>query len=133
MDSFTLNPVLGHITTFGGHPVSCAAGLAALEFLVDEKLIALVKKNEMLFAECLHHPMIKAFRSSGLLMSIDFGTWDLNKKIIDRCIAKGVFTDWFLFASHCMRLAPPLIITAEEIRSACSIILECCDDLQATH
>lgn len=133
MDSFTLNPVLGHITTFGGHPVSCAAGLAALEFLVDEKLIALVKKNEMLFAECLHHPMIKAFRSAGLLMSIDFGTWDLNKKIIDRCIAKGVFTDWFLFASHCMRLAPPLIITADEIRSACSIILECCDDLQATH
>ena len=133
MDHFTLNPVLGHITTFGGHPVCCAAGLAALEFLVDEKLISQVKKNELLFAELLHHPMIKDFRSAGLLMAIDFGTWDLNKKIIDRCIAKGVFTDWFLFASHCMRLAPPLIITEEEIRSACSIILSCCDDLQASH
>ncbi len=131
MDSFTLNPVLGHITTFGGHPVCCAAGLAALELLVDEKLISQAKKNELLFAELLHHPMIKGFRSAGLLMAIDFGTWDLNKKIIDRCIAKGVFTDWFLFASHCMRLAPPLIITEEETRTACSIILACCDDEQA--
>ena len=132
MDHFTLNPVLGHITTFGGHPVCCAAGLAALEFLVDEKLISQVKKNELLFAELLHHPMIKDFRSAGLLMAIDFGTWDLNKKIIDRCIAKGVFTDWFLFASHCMRLAPPLIITEEEIRTSCGIILACCDDEQAS-
>lgn len=131
MDSFTLNPVLGHITTFGGHPVCCAAGLAALELLVDEKLISQVKKNELLFTELLHHPMIKDFRSSGLLMAIDFGTWGLNKKIIDRCIAKGVFSDWFLFASHCMRLAPPLIITEEEIRTACRIILSCCDDEQA--
>jgi acetylornithine/succinyldiaminopimelate/putrescine aminotransferase len=76
--------------------------------------------------------MIKGFRSSGLLMAIDFGTWDLNKQIIDRCIAKGVFTDWFLFASHCMRLAPPLIISEEEIRIACKIILACCDEMQAT-
>ena len=132
MDHFTLHPVLGHITTFGGHPVCCAAGLAALELLVDEKLISQVKKNELLFSELLHHPMIKDFRSAGLLMAIDFGTWDLNKKIIDRCIAKGVFTDWFLFASHCMRLAPPLIITEEEIRTACGIILTCCDDEQAS-
>ena len=132
MDHFTLHPVLGHITTFGGHPVCCAAGLAALELLVDEKLISQVKKNELLFSELLHHPMIKDFRSAGLLMAIDFGTWDLNKKIIDCCIAKGVFTDWFLFASHCMRLAPPLIITEEEIRTACSIILTCCDDEQAS-
>jgi acetylornithine/succinyldiaminopimelate/putrescine aminotransferase len=131
MDSFTLNPVLGHITTFGGHPVCCAAGLAALEFLVDENLIAQVRGKELLFTELLHHPMIKGFRSAGLLMAIDLGSWDLNKKIIDRCIAKGVFTDWFLFASHCMRLAPPLIITEEEIRTACSIILQCCDDVQA--
>jgi acetylornithine/succinyldiaminopimelate/putrescine aminotransferase len=131
MDHFTLNPVLGHITTFGGHPVCCAAGLAALEFLLDEKLISQVKKHELLFTELLHHPMIKGFRSAGLLMAIDFGSWELNKKIIDRCIAKGVFTDWFLFASHCMRLAPPLIITEDEIKAACSIILECCDDVQA--
>ena len=129
MDSFTLNPVLGHITTFGGHPVCCAGGLAALEFLIEEKLMDQIQKKELLFRELLKHPAIKSFRSAGLLMAIEFDTWDTNKKIIDLCISKGVFTDWFLFASHCMRLAPPLIIEEDEIRKACAIILECCDAL----
>jgi acetylornithine/succinyldiaminopimelate/putrescine aminotransferase len=129
MDSFTLNPVLGHITTFGGHPVCCAAGLAALEFLVEEKLQDQVQKKEMLFRELLQHPAIKSFRSAGLLMAIEFDSWATNKQVIDLCISKGVFTDWFLFASHCMRLAPPLIIEEDEIRKACAIILECCDAL----
>lgn len=131
MDSFTLNPVLGHITTFGGHPVCCAAGLAALEFLVEEKLQDQVHKKEMLFRELLQHPAIKSFRSAGLLMAIEFDAWETNKKVIDLCISKGVFTDWFLFASHCMRLAPPLIIEEDEICRACGIILSCCDDVQA--
>jgi len=131
MDSFTLNPVLGHITTFGGHPACCAGGMAALEFLVEEKLMDQVQKKEMLFRELLQHPAIKSFRSAGLLMAIEFDDWATNKKVIDLCISKGVFTDWFLFASHCMRLAPPLIITEEEIRTACGIILSCCDDVQA--
>lgn len=129
MDSFTLNPVLGHITTFGGHPVCCAGGMAALEFLVEEKLMDQVQKKEMLFRELLKHPAIKSFRSAGLLMAIEFDAWETNKKVIDLCISKGVFTDWFLFASHCMRLAPPLIIEEDEIRKACAIILECCDAL----
>lgn len=129
MDSFTLNPVLGHITTFGGHPVCCAGGMAALEFLVEEKLMDQVQKKEILFRELLKHPAIKSFRSAGLLMAIEFDAWETNKKVIDLCISKGVFTDWFLFASHCMRLAPPLIITEDEIRKACGIILECCDAL----
>ena len=131
MDSFTLNPVLGHITTFGGHPVCCAAGLAALEFLVEEKLQDQVQKKEMLFRELLQHPAIKSFRSAGLLMAIEFDDWATNKKVIDLCLSKGVFTDWFLFASHCMRLAPPLIIEEDQIRSACGIILSCCDDVLA--
>lgn len=130
MDSFTLNPVLGHITTFGGHPVCCAGGLAALEFLLEEKLMDQVQKKELLFRELLQHPAIKSFHSAGLLMAIEFDAWNTNKKVIDLCISKGVFTDWFLFASHCMRLAPPLIIEEQEIRKACSIILECCDALQ---
>ena len=71
--------------------------------------------------------MIKQVRSAGLLIAIEFDSFDINKKIIDRCIEKGVFTDWFLFASQCMRVAPPLIMTEEEIRSSCAIILECCD------
>lgn len=131
MDSFTLNPVLGHITTFGGHPVCCAGGLAALEFLLEEKLMDHVHEKEMLFKELLQHPSIKSFRSAGLLMAIEFDAWETNKAIIDACIAKGVFTDWFLFAPHCMRLAPPLIMEEDQIRSACSIILSCCDDVQA--
>jgi acetylornithine/N-succinyldiaminopimelate aminotransferase len=128
MNAFTDNPVLGHITTFGGHPVSCAAGLAGLEFLLEEKLIAQVAAREQMFRNLLAHEKIKAFRSVGLLMTIEFDSYSTNKKIIDCCISKGVFTDWFLFASHCMRLSPPLIISEEEIKQACNIIIEACNE-----
>jgi acetylornithine/succinyldiaminopimelate/putrescine aminotransferase len=127
MNAFTDHPVLGHITTFGGHPVCCAAGLAALQYLLDEQLIKSVADKSNLFQTLLVHPMIKQVRSAGLLIAIEFDSFDTNKKIIDHCIEKGVFTDWFLFASQCMRIAPPLIMTEEEIRSSCAIILECCD------
>lgn len=129
MDAFTDNPVLGHITTFGGHPVCCAAGLAALEFLVSEQLVDQVTNRERLFRSLLIHDKIKSFRSAGLLMSIEFDSYTTNKKIIDACISKGVFTDWFLFASHCMRLAPPLIISEAEIKQACNIIIEACNEV----
>jgi acetylornithine/succinyldiaminopimelate/putrescine aminotransferase len=86
-----------------------------------------VADKSKLFQSLLVHPMIKQVRSAGLLIAIEFDSYETNKKIIDRCIEKGVFTDWFLFASQCMRIAPPLIMTEEEIRSACAIILECCD------
>ena len=128
MNAFTDNPVLGHITTFGGHPVSCAAGLAGLEFLIEEKLIAQVAAREQMFRNLLVHEKIKAFRSVGLLMTIEFDSYSTNKKIIDSCISKGIFTDWFLFASHCMRLSPPLIISEEEIKQACNIIIEACNE-----
>ncbi len=131
MNAFTNNPVLGHITTFGGHPVSCAAGLAAFQFLLDEELINGVAQKAQLFAQRLKHPLIQDFRSAGLLMAIDFGSWDLNKLVIDTCIARGVFTDWFLFASASMRLAPPLIITEAEINHACDVILAVCDDVRS--
>jgi acetylornithine/succinyldiaminopimelate/putrescine aminotransferase len=131
MNAFTNNPVLGHITTFGGHPVSCAAGLAAFEFLLDEALINGVGQKAQLFAQRLKHPLIQDFRSAGLLMAIDFGSWDLNKLIIDTCIARGVFTDWFLFAAASMRLAPPLIITEAEINHACDIILAVRDEVRS--
>jgi acetylornithine/succinyldiaminopimelate/putrescine aminotransferase len=128
MNAFTDNPVLGHITTFGGHPVSCAAGLAGLEFLIEQTLIAQVSAREQMFRSLLVHEKIKAFRSEGLLMTIEFDSYSTNKKIIDCCISKGVFTDWFLFASHCMRLSPPLIISEEEIKQACNIIIEACNE-----
>jgi acetylornithine/succinyldiaminopimelate/putrescine aminotransferase len=123
MDAFTDNPVLGHITTFGGHPVCCAAGMAAMQVLIDEKLVEQVYEKEILFRSQLHHPVIKAVRSRGLMMAIEFESFETNKKIIDACIENGVFTDWFLFAAGSMRIAPPLTITREEIEIACATII----------
>jgi acetylornithine/succinyldiaminopimelate/putrescine aminotransferase len=128
MNAFTENPVLGHITTFGGHPVCCAAGLAALDYLLEEKLLLAVHPKADLFRKLLVHPLIKNVRNEGLLMAIEFDSFELNKKLIDCCIENGVFTDWFLFASYCMRLAPPLVITEEEIRKACAIIIQVCEN-----
>ena len=127
MNTFTADPVLGHITTFGGHPVCCAAGNAAFEVLLEEELIKGIDSKEELFRTSLIHPMIKSFRSAGLLMALEFESWEINKAIIDQCISMGVFTDWFLFASHCMRLAPPLTISEVEIKHAVRTILNACD------
>lgn len=123
MDVLTNNPVLGHINTFGGHPVCCAAGLAAFEVLLEEKLIDTVKQKEQLFISLLKHPAIKAIRSHGLMIAVEFESYEVNKRIIDTCISNGVFTDWFLFASNCLRIAPPLTISEEEIEIACQTIL----------
>ena len=125
MSSLAENPALGHITTFGGHPVSCVAGLAAFEVLLREKLVDGVEAKGKLIESMLQHPKIKAVRRMGLMMALEFENFEENKKIIDRCIEKGLLTDWFLFAPHCMRIAPPLIISEQQIRSACEIILSC--------
>lgn len=124
MWSLTNNPVLGHITTFGGHPVCCAAGLAAMKVLVEENIITSVKDKEQLFLSFLKHSKIKSVRSAGLLIAVEFDSYETNKKIIDHCIANGALTDWFLFASNCLRIAPPLNISDEDIAKACGIILE---------
>jgi len=124
MSALKQNPILGHITTFGGHPVCCSAGLAALEVLINENLIATVGEKEALFRKLLVHPQIKQIRGKGLMLAVEFETFDLNKKIIDRCIENGVITDWFLHCSNAMRIAPPLIITTAQIENACAVILE---------
>lgn len=129
MMQLTEGPVLGHITTFGGHPVCCAAGLAGLEALLEEGHIQDVFRKAGLLTSLLVHPRIRSVRSAGLLMAIEFETFEENKRIIDRCIEKGLLTDWFLFASHCMRIAPPLTISEAQIESACRIILEACDEI----
>ena len=131
MMAFADNPILGHITTFGGHPVSCAAGLAALEYLLEKNLINSVESKSGLFKKLLKHPMILSFRSAGMLMAIEFDSYETNKKVIDSCIEQGLFTDWFLFASHCMRIAPPLIMTDQEIHLACEIIISACDKIKS--
>jgi acetylornithine/N-succinyldiaminopimelate aminotransferase len=124
MAAFKENPILGHITTFGGHPVCCAAGLAALEVLLDDKLIDGVAAKEALFRAQLTHPAIKGIRGKGLMLAAEFESFDLNKKIIDRCIENGIIADWFLHCSNSMRIAPPLIITEEQILHACGVIME---------
>ena len=124
MDHFKSEPWLGHITTFGGHPVSCAAGVATLETLIENKaeLIDTVKAKEQLFKDNLKHPAINEIRSFGLMMAVEFDNYEINKAIIDDCIANGILTDWFLFADNCLRIAPPLIISEEEIVQACTTI-----------
>jgi acetylornithine/succinyldiaminopimelate/putrescine aminotransferase len=124
MASLTHNPILGHITTFGGHPVCCAASEATLKVLIDEKLVEAVQKKELLLRTLLKHPKIKAINGMGLLLSVEFESYEQNKTIIDKCIENGVITDWFLFNSHSMRIAPPLTITEEEIRNACAVIVQ---------
>ena len=124
MDALKENPILGHLTTFGGHPVCCAAGLAALEVLLNENMVDGIDKKEALIRQLLVHPSIKEIRGKGLMLAIELKDFDLNKKIIDRCIEHGVITDWFLHCSNAMRIAPPLIISHEEIGSACAVIQE---------
>jgi len=127
MQVLTNNPVLGHITTFGGHPVSCAAGLAGFKALIDEGYIKKIHQKEALFKRLLVHPKIEALRSAGLWMALVFDSFETNKKIIDYCLQNGLLTDWFLFAPHCLRIAPPLIITEQQIEAACTIILAACN------
>lgn len=126
MDAFTDNPVLGHITTFGGHPVCCAAGMAAMKALLDEGHIEKVKQKESLFLSLLKSEKIKAVRSFGLWLAIEFDSFETNKKVIDTCIKAGVLTDWFLFASNCLRISPPLVISEEQIEKACGVIRDAC-------
>ena len=128
MDAFTDNPVLGHITTFGGHPVSCAAGMAAIKVLLEEKLFDNIKQKEKLFLSLIKHKKIKSISSYGLWIAIQFDSFELNKKVIDSCIANGVLTDWFLFAADCLRISPPLTISDEEIKRACAVIIAACNN-----
>lgn len=128
LNEFTYNPVLGNINTFGGNAVCCASSLACLKVFQDEKLLDSVESKSQFIRSILVHPAIKHIKGKGLMLSIDFGDTDLNFKIIDKCIEKGLIVDWFLFNTHSMRIAPPLIITEEEIKKSCQIILESIDE-----
>ena len=128
MQSLTFDPVLGHITTFGGHPVSCAAALATLEILLSENYISEVKKKEQLFHQLLVHPAIKEVRSAGLLIAVELEDFDFMRKVQLAALEKGVITDWFLFNERSLRLAPPLVISEEEIRFACGVLVGVMDE-----
>ena len=116
MQTLTHDPVLGHITTFGGHPVSCAASLATIEVIECLNIEERVPKLEAIIRTRLVHPLIKSISGKGLLLAIDLGDEQTTQKVIANCLQNGVITDWFLFAAHKLRLAPPLTITETELQ-----------------
>ncbi len=124
MQSLSYEPVLGHITTFGGHPVGCAAALATLRTLLDGDLIAQVPAKEALFLELLRHPSIRAVRSAGLWLAVELASFDEVQRVIRHCLDRGLLTDWFLFNERSLRIAPPLVITEAEIHWAAEVLLE---------
>lgn len=124
MHTLANDPVLGHITTFGGHPVSTAAGLATLQTLLEEDFIAQVPTKERLFLELLQHPKIIDVRSAGLWLAVELASFEEIQTVIKYCLEAGLITDWFLFNDRSLRIAPPLIISENEIKKACAIILE---------
>lgn len=123
MHSLTDNPVLGHITTFGGHPVCCAAGMAAMQVLLSEKWLKEAERKSDYLKSLLVHPAIKRVNVFGLWMAVEFESFTTCKGVVDRCIEKGLLTDWFLFASSSLRISPPLCIAEEQIKKAGEIIL----------
>jgi len=117
------NPKQGHITTFGGHPVCCAASLATLTELIEKKnIIESVSKKEQLFRKHLNHPKIKEIRGKGLMLAIELENADLCQKVVEKCYDLGIITFFFLFTNTAVRLSPPLVITEEQIIDACQKI-----------
>ncbi len=123
MEVLSVNPVLGHITTFGGHPVCCAAATAAVHQTTDRLQEFEVNRKEQLFRTLLQHSKIKAVEGKGLLLAAHLKDEKTCRDLIAYALTQGVFTDWFLYAPHALRIAPPLTITDEEITFACETIV----------
>ncbi|MFN5921281.1 MAG: aminotransferase class III-fold pyridoxal phosphate-dependent enzyme, partial [Bacteroidota bacterium] len=122
MNTLAKEPVLGHITTFGGHPVCCSAALAGIEELEQNRYMEEVAAKAELFKQNLTHPAIRQVNGKGLMMSLQFDSFEQNKSIIDLCMKDGLIVDWFLFAPDRLRITPPLCITPDEIKKACSVL-----------
>ncbi len=131
MEQFTFNPMLGHITTFGGHPVCCASALASLNVLVGDRIIERVNEKGQLFRDLLQHESIREIRSIGLMFAIEMEDFDMVYKVVQNCLKRGVIGFWFLSTKNSFRIAPPLIISEAEIRKACRLILEAVEEAVA--
>lgn len=130
MSTLSYNPTLGHITTFGGHPVCCAAGLAAMEYIEKNDLHHVSEAKGALFEELLRdHPAVREIRRSGLLMAVELGSSERLYAIMELFKQEGIMSDWFLFCDTAFRISPPLVITEDEIRECCRIIVSCLDRL----
>jgi acetylornithine/N-succinyldiaminopimelate aminotransferase len=128
MSSLVTNPSLGHITTFGGHPVSCAAGLASLDVILEEKLSESAVSKSRVFRKELTHPLIEEVRGEGLFLAVKVTDPSYIPYIIAHAPDYGLVLDYFLFCDIAFRIAPPLIITAEEINEACNMLKRLLDD-----
>ena len=128
MDCLKDHPVLGHITTFGGHPLSCAAALAAIKVLQNEPHIEQVNAKSNLFRDLLKHPKIIRIDGMGLMLSLQFEQAQFCRKVIDQCVQNGLLIDWFLYAEDKIRLAPPLIVSIEQIHEIAHTILKSLDE-----
>ena len=130
MSKLTHDPVLGHVTTFGGHPVCCAAGLAAMKFLQENKVVADVERKGAMFEELLsNHSQVKEIRRSGLLMAVELGEASKLYRLMDIFIEEGIMSDWFLYCDTAFRISPPLVISDDEIRNCVALIRKCLDRL----
>ncbi|MBC8266013.1 MAG: aminotransferase class III-fold pyridoxal phosphate-dependent enzyme, partial [Flavobacteriales bacterium] len=118
----TFEPKLGHITTFGGHPVNCAASLACLEHLFSSNIMKEVKQKEKLFRKHLTHPKIAEIRGEGLMLAVEFENEDVAQKVVEQSLEKGLILFYFLFTKTAIRITPPLTISDEEIIKGCEII-----------
>ena len=130
MNTLSNNPVLGHISTFGGHPVMCAAASATLNVIASLNTDVKVREKERLIRSELKHPAIKKISGKGLLLALEFESIEFNKAVIKKCIEKGIIVDWFLFAEHMLRIAPPLNIPDELIIYTCRVIIEAIDSVE---
>ena len=129
MDSLKDNPALGHITTFGGHPVSCAASYESLKIILEKELHTQAIKKGNLYKELLHHPLIKEVRGLGLFIAVELGESELLFKFMEKVIQNGILTDWFLFNDHSFRITPPLTITEDEIKISVKKIIKTLNEL----
>lgn len=133
MQAFTKSPMLGHITTFGGHPVSCAAAHGNLSVILEENIVDSVLTKEKMFHNKLRHPIIKEVRSSGLMMAVELTKRKYLKHVVAHAMELGAIVDYFLFNNKSFRLAPPLIISESEIDLACDLLIKACDFAEAKY
>ena len=127
MNKLTFEPTLGHITTFGGHPVNCAASLACLKHLISSNIMGKIDEKEKLFRKHLQHKKIKEIRGNGLILSVELGNEHLTKKVVEKSLENGLILFYFLFTKTCFRITPPLTISSDEIIEGCKIITNALD------
>ncbi len=129
MEMLSHDPMLGHITTFGGHPVNCAAALANIEVLEEEKIIDEVEDKGKFIENRLQHPLVKEIRRIGMFFAIELDSFELVNQVVRKNIDKGLISYWFLSTDHAFRIAPPLTISYKELEISCKIILESMDEV----